>query len=238
MSEPVNNASSSHLEANMRAANQTSDRILWGIGTSRTIRAHWALHELGLDYQKRPILPRTGETQTDEYTALTARQKIPLLQDKAIVLTESVAIVLYLSDTYGQDHNRLCPTAGSARAQCLEWCFFALSELDAAALYVVRRHRDLKHIYGEAAQADSAAVEYFQKQMRTVDRALADGRVHILGNRFSAADIVLTSCLTWAVRYDVPISTAALQYSHRQTTRATYVAAERSNTPVPDAGRV
>jgi glutathione S-transferase len=23
--------------------------VLWGVGTSRTMRAHWALHELGLD---------------------------------------------------------------------------------------------------------------------------------------------------------------------------------------------
>src|SRR5215469_18883206 len=34
--------------------------VLWGVGTSRTLRAHWALHELGLDYECRPILPRTG----------------------------------------------------------------------------------------------------------------------------------------------------------------------------------
>jgi len=25
--------------------------VLWGVGTSRTLRAHWALHELGLAYQ-------------------------------------------------------------------------------------------------------------------------------------------------------------------------------------------
>ena len=55
--------------------------VLWGVGTSRTLRAHWALHELDLDYECRPILPRTGETQTQEYTELNPRQKIPLLQD-------------------------------------------------------------------------------------------------------------------------------------------------------------
>jgi glutathione S-transferase len=36
--------------------------VLWGVGTPRTLRTHWALHELGLDYECRPILPRTGET--------------------------------------------------------------------------------------------------------------------------------------------------------------------------------
>ena len=34
--------------------------------TSRTIRPHWAMHELGLSYETRPIQPRTGETKTAE----------------------------------------------------------------------------------------------------------------------------------------------------------------------------
>ena len=42
----------------------SNERILWGVGTSRTIRPHWALHELNLTFELRPILPRTGETQT------------------------------------------------------------------------------------------------------------------------------------------------------------------------------
>ena len=62
----------------------TNNLILWGVGTSRTIRPHWALHELDLSYDMRPILPRTGETKTAEFTALNPRQKIPLLQDSEI----------------------------------------------------------------------------------------------------------------------------------------------------------
>ena len=238
MPGPLGNEDSSQSFTPERAVKNRDGLILWGIGTSRTIRAHWAMQELGLKYQMRPILPRTGETQTEEYTALTARQKVPLLQDGALTLTESMAIVLYLSDTYGEEHNRLAPLSGAQRAQCLEWCFFALSELDATALYVLRRHRDLKQIYGEAPQAVDAAIEYFHKQMRTVDRALGDGRLHILGDRFGAADIILTSCLTWAIKYQVPISDAARQYTDRQTARAACQAAERLNTPAPGVVKI
>ncbi|MGH6753076.1 MAG: glutathione S-transferase family protein, partial [Bradyrhizobium sp.] len=46
------------------------DLTLWGVGTSRTIRAHWAMHELALPYKTNPIGPRTGETKTAEYTRL------------------------------------------------------------------------------------------------------------------------------------------------------------------------
>jgi glutathione S-transferase len=208
-------------------------RILWGASTSRTIRAHWALHELGLDFECRPIRPRSGETETAEFTALSARQKIPLLQDDDLVLTESAAIITYLSDTYGQDNNRLVPTAPRDRARCLEWCFFVISELDATSLYVMRRHGDLRHIYGEAPSANEAAAAYFQKQMRTVERALEPGPQYILGDRFTAADILLSTCVTWAVRYGVPVTDTVAAYNTRATSRPSYAKAQQTNTPPP-----
>src|SRR6202048_290318 len=76
------------------------DLTLWGVGTSRTIRPHWAMHELGLSYTTKPIGPRTGETKTDEYTRLNPRQKVPLLQDGDFCIGESAAIVAYLSRMY------------------------------------------------------------------------------------------------------------------------------------------
>jgi glutathione S-transferase len=208
-----------------------SDRVLWGAGTSRTIRAHWALHELDLPYRRRPIQARTGETWTQEFTALSARQKIPLLQDNGFTITESAAIVTYLSDAYGQPHNRLVPDDPRERARCLEWCFFVISELDATSLYVMRRHGDLRHIYGEAPLANEAAAAYFQKQMRSVERTLEDGRPHLLGDRFTAADMLLSTCLTWAVRYGVPVTDRVTAYNAGITARPAYQRALESNRP-------
>jgi glutathione S-transferase len=208
-----------------------SRRILWGAGTSRTIRAHWALHELGLAYERRPIQPRTGETKTAEFTALSARQKVPLLQDNDLVITESAAIICYLSDAYGQPDNRLIPEDTPERARCLEWCFFVISELDATSLYVMRRHGDLRHIYGDAPLANEAAAAYFQQQMRSVERALGDGRRHILGEQFTAADMLLSTCVGWAVRYGVPVAETVVEYNNGITARPAYARALESNTP-------
>jgi len=215
-----------------------NERILWGVSTSRTIRAHWALHELGLEFELRPILPRSGETQTAEFTALTARQKIPVLQDNGLTLTESAAIVTYLSDAYGQSHNRLVPIELCPRAQCLEWCFFVISELDATSLYVMRRHGDLGHLYGEAPTAGAAAATYFQKQMRTVERALNDSPQYILGDRFTAADILLSTCVTWAVRYGVPVTDSVTAYNARVTARPAYARAVETNSEPIQASAV
>ena len=213
---------------------QRGGRILWGAGTSRTIRAHWALHELGLTYERRPIEPRTGETQSEAFTALSARQKIPLLQDDDLVITESAAIVSYLSDAYGDERTRLVPTELRARAKCLEWCFFVISELDATSLYVIRRHGPLRHIYGDAPQANEAASAYFGKQMRSVERALDETGPYILGERFTAADMLLSTCITWAVRYQVAVADRVLAYNRRVTERPAYVRAVESNRPVAD----
>jgi glutathione S-transferase len=215
-----------------------SDLILWGAGTSRTIRPHWALHELGLSFDLRPILPRTGETQTPEFTVLNARQKVPVLQDGTLILTESAAIVTYLSDAYGQPENRLFPADVRRRARCLEWCFFVISELDATSLYVMRRHGDLRHIYGEAPLANEAAAAYFQKQMRTVERALEENPHYILGDRFTAADILLSTCVTWAVRYGVPVANSVIAYNERVTARAAYTRAVETNAPPAGTVRV
>jgi len=156
--------------------------VLWGVGTSRTLRAHWAMHELGLDYDCRPILPRTGETQTQEYTALNPRQKIPLLEDGDFKIAESPAIAAYLSNTYATRENALIPTDRWEYATWLEWCFYAATELDATSLYVMRRHGDLKHIYGEAQVALEGAAAYFATQLRHAVAGAA-GRSGFSGRR-------------------------------------------------------
>jgi len=207
--------------------------VLWGVGTSRTLRAHWALHELGLDYECRPILPRTGETKTPEYTKLNPRQKVPLLQDGDFTIGESPAIAAYLSNTYGTLENALIPTDTREHATWLEWCFYAATELDATGLYVMRRHGDLKHIYGEAPAALESAADYFAAQLRHAEHALQDGRPFLVGKRFSTADMLLTTCLTWAVNYRVPVTAACLSYMERITSRPAYHASVAANRPRP-----
>ena len=205
--------------------------VLWGVGTGRALRAHWALAELGLEYESRPIQPRTGETKTPEYTALTARQKIPLLQDGSFTITESAAIIAYLSDTYASDETALMPRAARERAKCLEWCFFIMTELDAASLYVIRRHRYLPEIYGSAPDVCDSAAAYFGQQMRSVERELAEDRPFLLGDRLTVADILLSTCLSWATSYGVPTDPRAASYNACLTERPAYRQAAIRNTP-------
>jgi glutathione S-transferase len=199
--------------------------VLWGVGTSRTARAHWAMHELGLEYQCRPILPRSGETKTAEYTKLNARQKIPLLQDGNFTIGESAAIVAYLSRTYSTADKSLVPNDPAAFARWLEWCFFIVAELDSTSLYVMRRHgtnQGLAHIYGAAPEVVQKAGEYFRQQLRHVEVSLADDRRYLMGEQFTSADILLTTCLLWAIDYGVGVCDNAVPYLERVTSRPAF----------------
>jgi glutathione S-transferase len=199
--------------------------VLWGVGTSRTARAHWAMHELGLDYRCRPILPRSGETKTAEYTKLNPRQKIPLLQDGNFTIGESAAIVAYLSRTYSTADKSLVPDDPAAFARWLEWCFFIVAELDSTSLYVMRRHgtkQGLAHIYGAAPDVVQKAGEYFRQQLRHVEVSLADDRRYLMGEQFTSADILLTTCLLWAIDYGVGVCDNAMPYLERVTSRPAF----------------
>ena len=87
----------------------------------------------------------------------------------------------------------------------------------------------LAHIYGESPQVVTKAGEYFCEQLRHVDVALSDGREYLMGSQFTTADILLTTCLTWAIDYGVGIGDSAAPYLERVTSRAGYRAGETAN---------
>jgi glutathione S-transferase len=154
-----------------------------------------------------------------------------LLQDGDFTIAESPAIAAYLSNTYATRENALIPTEPREHATWLEWCFYAATELDATSLYVMRRHGDLKHIYGEAPVALESAAAYFAAQLRHAEHALQDGRPFLVGGRLTTADMLLTTCLSWAVSYRVPITPACHAYMERITSRPAYRTALAANAP-------
>ena len=76
-----------------------------------------------------------------------------------------------------------------------------------------------------------SAAQYFAAQLRHVEQALHDGRPFLVGGRFTTADMLLATCLTWAVDYRVPVTPACLAYMERMTAREAYRAAKRANNP-------
>lgn len=207
----------------------TPDITLWGAGSSRALRALWALHELGLGYDHEPIGPRTGETLTDDYGRLNAKRKIPTLIDGERALTESGAIVNYLFAAYGADADVFVPADPSEQALSDEWCYFALMELDGHCLYIIRRHDGLSDIYGSAPQAVASAREYCLKQINAVTPRIAAADPYLFGDRIGAADIILATTLSMATTFGVALPAECLAYEARAQDRPAYIDAVAAN---------
>lgn len=205
--------------------------IVWGAGTPRTMRAHWILHEVGVEYERRPIGSRTGETQTPEYTRLNPSRKIPVLQDGDFILSESAAIVDYVAARYGAGKELLPSTDTLERARYDQWRFFVMMELDANTLYIIRRHEDLKDVYGDAPNAVNAAREIFAQQAWAAAQRMQGKGPYVLGDRFTGADILLTTCLSGAVRRGIKIPDSLHDYLKRTTAREPYELALQANQP-------
>jgi glutathione S-transferase len=209
------------------------DLTVWGVGTSRTIRAHWMLAELGLDYVCHPIGSRTGETLTEEFKQLNPRHKIPVLRHKSLVLTESAAIIQYLSETFAENSDQLyVPRDAESRATLNEWCYFIMSELDAGSLYVVRRHDGLAQIYGDAPTAVESAKTYFLHNLEAMAPRIAR-TPYLLGDRLSTADILLMTCLEWAALIGVSLPGTLSSYRQRIAQRPAFQVAMKKNFPQP-----
>ena len=204
-------------------------RIVWGIGTSRTIRAHWALIELGLPYSIEVVRTRTPDTETEEFKSVNPRQKIPVLEDGEIRIGESAAIVTYLAENYRQGSTILIPEDKVLRAKYFEWMSFITMELDATSLYVLRRHWSLPEIYGDSPVANKASEEYFQRMITAASKMIDDKKPYLLGNSFTGVDILLTTTLKWAVDYHQKLPSIFNDYLLRLNDRPQYIEAQKVN---------
>jgi len=101
---------------------------LYEFAPTRSIRVRWTLQELGVDFESIPVNLMAGEHRRPEFLEINPAGKVPVLVDGDLVLTESVAIVLYLAEKYPD--KGLVPTDLRARAQVNQWLLFAVTELE------------------------------------------------------------------------------------------------------------
>ena len=88
---------------------------LYEFAPTRSIRARWALQELGVGFEAVTVNLMAGEHRDPRFLAINPAAKLPVLVDGDRVLTESVAIVLYLAEKYPD--RGLIPTDLQQRAQ-------------------------------------------------------------------------------------------------------------------------
>src|SRR5260221_5057567 len=96
---------------------------LFEFAPTRSIRVRWTLQELEVPFEAVTIDMLKGENRTPAFLKINPAGKLPVLVDDDIVLTESIAIVLYLAEKYS--NKTLMPTGLAERAELFRWLLFA-----------------------------------------------------------------------------------------------------------------
>jgi glutathione S-transferase len=117
-----------------------------------------------------------------------------VLVDGDLVLTESVAIVLYLADKYSD--RRQIPTDLKERAQVNRWLLFAATELE-QPLWRISRHTML-YPEDQRLPADVILASQEFKAMASVLDKHMQGRQFVVGDSATVADFVAAYTLDWA----------------------------------------
>ena len=208
-----------------------NDMRVWGIETGRTMRVHWMALELNLEYDVVPITARSGETWTDSFTAITPNQKIPVFQHGSFVLTESAAIISYMSEAFPLPNGFFRGRDAKTRAKINQWCYFVMTELDAHSLYLISRHDSLREIYGAEPTAVASAEQYFKKQITAASKRMTNGEAYLVEDQFSVADILMITVLDWANLYDLDVPEVLGKYREHVQMRPAYQDARKVNFP-------
>jgi hypothetical protein len=74
---------------------------VYGIARSRAIRTRWMADELGLTGELVEIGFGPDGTQSPSYLAINPNRRVPAIDDDGLILTESLAINLYLARKHG-----------------------------------------------------------------------------------------------------------------------------------------
>jgi glutathione S-transferase len=167
---------------------------LFEFAPTRSIRVRWTLQELEVDFEAVTVNLLAGEQHAPAFLKVNPAGKLPALVDGDLVLTESVAIVLYLGEKYSEKD--FVPTELRQRAQLNRWLLFAATELE-QPLWRIARHT---HLYPQARRLPGDVVlarEDFTAMARVLETHM-HGRQFALGHGVTVADFVLAYTLDWA----------------------------------------
>lgn len=156
---------------------------------SRGRVVRWMLEEIGQPYEAK-ILEFGAQMKAPEYLAINPMGKVPAIQHGNALVTEVVAICAYLADVFPQAG--LTPDANDhkARGDYYRWLFFVAGPFEAAITD--------KFLEIEIPKEKQGSVGYgnYDQVVKVLEEVLKD-KEYIAGNRFTAADLVLSAYLSF-----------------------------------------
>jgi glutathione S-transferase len=158
---------------------------------SRSGGARALLEELGADYDLRAFNLKTGDTRKPEYLAINPMGKVPAIRHGEALVTEQPAVFLYLADLYPEAG--LAPPLGDPlRGPYLRWLVYYGSCFEPAVID--------KSMQREPAAPSTCPYGDYDTMLKTLTDQLERGP-YLLGDTFSAADVLWGTALNWTVTF-------------------------------------
>jgi glutathione S-transferase len=166
-----------------------TDLTLYHCPKTRGFHALWMLEEIGEPYEVKLVNIR-DEIQSEAYEGINPMRKVPALDVDHKLITESTAIAAWLADAY--PGVGLAPAISDPeRGDYLRWLFFCAACIEPA--FIDKGFgRETPHATCGWGSVDSV--------LRTLETGL-EGREYLVGERFSAADLMVGSTLNFLMTF-------------------------------------
>jgi glutathione S-transferase len=158
---------------------------------SRSSGTRILLEELGAPYELHAVNLKAGEQRKPNFLAVNPMGKVPAIRHRGGLVTEQVAIFLYLADLF--------PRAGLApalddplRGPYLRWIAYYGSSFEPAVV-----DRALKR---EPGPLNMVPYGDYDTMLKTVTDQLARGP-YLLGERMTTADVLWGTALAWTTMF-------------------------------------
>ncbi len=174
------------------------------------------LEEAGITYQAEHADIRAEDRQdSDEFRAASPMGKVPAIVDGDVAMSESAAICIYIADRYCS--GTLAPAIDAPdRGKFLYWSMYTPAVIEPAMS---------EKFNGVEANRSRSGWGDFDTMIQVWDEAL-DGKEWILGEQFTAADVMLgSSALFLRMIEMLPASKNLGAYADRCAARPAYARA-------------
>jgi len=151
------------------------------------------LEELGAPHDTHVLNMKAGENRQPAYLAVNPMGKVPAIVDDGALVTEQVAIYIYLADRFPKAG--LAPALGDPlRGPYLRWLAYYGSSFEPAVV-----DKAMKREPGGLAMSPYGT---FDAMLNTLATQLKTGP-YMLGERFTAADVLWGSALGWTMGFKI-----------------------------------
>ncbi|OAJ55966.1 glutathione S-transferase [Paraburkholderia ginsengiterrae] len=180
----------------------------------RSVSVLTLLEELGAPYELKVLNMKAGEQRKAPYLAINPLGKVPAILHGDALVTEQVAIFIYLADLFPEA--RLAPALGDAsRGPYLRWLVYYAACYEPALVD--------KAMKRDPAPPSTSPYGDFDSMIGTLTSQLQPAP-YLLGATMSAADVLWGIALHWGMMFKlVPETPILCQYAERICSRPSFV---------------